>query len=731
MSAQINYAPPETPVHFPRTDEFSRMAKENTDGRFTIFNFKWLHKFKADAIEATADEPDGLIRGGLVTRHILQHAPVKFEPLDLFASFALIPHTWEEAENFSQRLWKLPGCYGNYIHIALDYETLLKKGIKGILADIDAAEKQKNPDAHSFYESARISLESVLLYAERYREEAQRLLYEETDPVRLTELARIRDTLTKVPYNPAETFFEALQSLQLFHFAMNSVESNGISLGRVDYLLHKFYADDLAAGRITPEEAAEWLQLLMLRADIMNGQGDSIILAGSNTDGTPFYSDLTYFILDGVRALRQRGPQIWLRYTDGLPRSLLAKSFVSLREGTSHPGFFYDGVAVPALIRAGFSKEHALDYVSCQCVEISAAGRSLNLCAHTYYNLAKPVEVLLNKGKPMVEDNAWGATVWGGEDFPEDIPMEYESFEDFLNAYEKYLRHLLRWSVENSNARLSHRPEIIITLSSCLTQGCIESGKTLLDGGALYNQTFPNFTSLVTAADSLAAIRKCVYEDKKITLEELAELCRNNFENGENMRLYLLNKCPKYGNDDPEVDSLAKFIYDIIADEYSKYKNIFGDVYAPQYFGFHAPSTHAYTTAATPDGRKHGEAPAGTLGGDMGRETKGLTALFNSVTSFDHTLSSGGLNVNARFHPTVLSTDEDMDKMIDLLIAYFHKGGMEVQINCVSKEILLDAQKHPEKYKDLCVRISGQSAYFNELSRALQEQVIKRVEHVG
>jgi formate C-acetyltransferase len=318
---------------------------------------------------------------------------------------------------------------------------------------------------------------------------------------------------------------------------------------------------------------------------------------------------------------------------------------------------------------------------------------------------------------------------WDGNDFPGDIPVNYDTFEDFLDSYDRYLRYLISCSIPQNDNILAGRPAIILTLSSALIQGCVKSGKSLLEGGALYNQTFPNFTCLVTAADSLAAIKKCVYEDKKLTLEQLAELCRDNFEGNETMRQYLLNKCPKYGNDDPQVDIFAKFIYDIIADEIAKYNNIFGAAYAPQYFGFHAPSTHAYTTAATPDGRRHGEAPSGTFGGDMGRETKGLTALFNSATSFDHTFSSGGLNVNARLSPMFLDTEENIDKMIDVLIAYFQKGGMETQINCISGEILRDAQKNPEKHRDLCVRIAGQSAYFVDLSFAFQEQIIKRTEH--
>ena len=289
---------------------------------------------------------------------------------------------------------------------------------------------------------------------------------------------------------------------------------------------------------------------------------------------------------------------------------------------------------------------------------------------------------------------------------------------------------MLRTVVEASNNYLAAKPAIILTISSVLIEGCIEKNLSAIEGGALYNQTFPNFTGLITAADSLAAIKKYVFEEKKSTLAELAQMCANNFENCESVRQYLLNRCPKYGNEDPEADALAGRILNIADDELLRHKNIYGAEYAPQYFGWRVIEEQSYTLAATPDGRRRGETPTGTLGGDQGRDRSGMTALLNSIVSLDHTKAPGGMNVNLRISGSVLEKDADTEKLIDMLLAYFHSGGMEVQINCVSKEQLADAQAQPEKYRDLCVRVAGQSLYFTELGRALQDQIIKRVEHV-
>jgi len=336
----------------------------------------------------------------------------------------------------------------------------------------------------------------------------------------------------------------------------------------------------------------------------------------------------------------------------------------------------------------------------------------------------------MNGGKAIIEEKTWLKWHWEGST-PKNIPLDFNTFDDFKKSYEMFLRYLLKEVVRYSNDSLSQKSAVSYTITSAFIEGCLEKGVFANEGGAIYNQTAPNFTGVITAADSLAAIKQYVYDEKKATLSELADMCRNNFTGNENARLYLLNQCPKYGNGDASIDSLVSWIMEIIDDELLKQKNIYGDVFMAQYFGWKTVDEHSYTLAATPDGRLFGETPSGTLGGDLGRERKGMTALLNSVTSFDHKKAPGGLNVNLRIGKTLLTTDADVEKMIDLLLTYFENGGMEVQINCVSKETLIAAQKNPEKYTDLNIRVSGQSLYFVELGKALQDQIINRVEHTG
>jgi len=719
---------------FPRAKELLELKQKNRDGIYAEY-CPWMNIYRLEAIKAVSGEPDGLIRGSKITTHLLSNVPVDIASYETVATYGLVPYSSEKAEAAKRELSGYEYGRATRSHIALDYKRLLKRGISGIKNEIEeklvALDRASQDDAIkrkiTFYESTKISLDAVLIYAKRFRDEAMHLLDREGDPKRRAELERLIKALENVPLNPARTFYEALQSLMLYFFAVRLLIDEPNSVGRLDYILHDYYERDLAQGLISREEACALLQVPRIKSSIMTGQSDSYILAGSNPDGTPFWNDLTYFILDATIELPLQGPQLWFRRHPGQPRSLMRRAIEPLRHGVSQPGFFNDGVAVPAMVRAGFSLEHSYDYVCCQCVELTSQGRSNVHSGYCYNNLAKPIEILMNRGKAIVEDSTFHKWAW--EDIPDHIPLDFETFGDFKNAYETYLQYLLQGLVKQSDSHLSEKMEIGYTIGSALLEGCIEDGVFANDGGTLYNQTSPNLTALVTAADCLAAIRQYVFDEKRSTLEELAQMCKDNFEGSEDVRQYLLNRCPKYGNGDSSVDSLAAWILEVVDDELMSHKNIYGDVYMPQHFAWRIIDEQSYTLAATPDGRLYGEAPSGTLGGDQGRERSGMTALFNSVTSLDHTKAPGGLNVNLRVSRSLLEKDEDVEKMIDLLLTYFKNGGMEVQVNCISKEKLVDAQKHPEKYRDLAVRVSGQSLYFVELGLALQNQIINRIEH--
>jgi len=726
---------PQTYGLFPRAKELLKLKQDNKDGIYTEY-CPWRDIYKLAAMRAAENEQDDLIKGAKITRHLLSILPVEIASYDTLATYALIWHSQDEVSTAQAELQRLPHGWATRSHIALDYRNLLVHGIEGLKDEIDknlsTLDKGTRDEAIkrkiTFYESTKISLDAVLCYARRYKEEALRLYEQENDPNRRTELKRLVNALEKVPLKPAESFFEALQSLMLFFFVMRLLTNEPNSVGRLDHILHEYYQRDLASGAITQEEACELLQVPRIKSSILTGQSDSYILAGSNLDGSPFWNDITYFILDATKELPLQGPQLWFRYAPGQPRSLMRWALQPLREGISQPGFFNDEIAVKAMMRTGFTEEHARDYVCCQCVELVSQGRSNLLSGYCYNNLAKPIEILMNKGKAIVEDTT--GYKWDYEDnVPEYIPLEFNTFEEFQKSYELFLRYLLTGIVKTTNDYLSENHEISYSLCSALLEGCLENGILANEGGTIYNQTSPTLPSIVTAADSLAAIRKYVFEEKKATLNELTQMCKDNFEGNEDIRQYLLNRCPKYGNGDASVDELVNWILWVVDDELMSHKNIYGDVYMAQHFGWRIIDEQSYTIASTPDGRLFSETPSGTVGGDLGRERNGMTALLNSVTSLDHTLSAGGINVNLRISPSILKNDDDVEKMIDLLLTYFNNGGMEIQINCISREKLIDAQKHPEKYRDLAVRVSGQSLYFVELGVALQNQIINRVEH--
>jgi formate C-acetyltransferase len=561
-----------------------------------------------------------------------------------------------------------------------------------------------------------------------YKKEAERLLSEEKCEKRRFELERIIAALGRVPFEPAETLFEAVQTMLLFHFSGLLVSVNSNMMGRVDFFLDEYYKKDIELGRVKPEEASEWMQYVYAKSSELVNLGDAMTIGGCYLDGKPFWSDLTYFILDALKALKHHQPQVGFRYAKGMPEELLRRAFMPLLHGVPQPGFFDDDITVASLEGIGFSTRDARNYVNCACVELSSYGCSDILSGYTYHNIAKPLEALLNKGKQMIEERDI-PHAWTRYEFPEDIPVEYASFEEFQESYRLYLGYLVKKLVERTNGHLSRKLAAAYPLPSVLIEDCIETGVAVTDGGARYKQTFPNFVGLVTAADSLSAIRQCVYEDKKLTLEELADVCRNNFEGHEDTRLYLLNKCPKFGNGDKKADEMVKWVYDLVAEELGKHDNIYGIKYAPCYFGEMQYVLQAHHTAATPDGRRLGEAVTPTLGGDQGRDRTGMTALINSVTAFDHTLSPGGLSANFAVSPLSLKSEEDIDMLISALLTYFEKGGMQAQFNHVSGEKLRNAQENPENHRNLLVRVAGFSGYFVNQVREIQDQLIERTEH--
>jgi formate C-acetyltransferase len=686
--------------------------------------------YRARAVRECAGEPDRHVRGGMIAARVLELVPVTIDPLHLFAANGIMPTCSEQerAEAYAY-LATQPPLQGHSHHISMDYRKLLRLGVDGILQQISNHERSPSlsDEQRSFYRGVRIALEGLKNYAERYRAEALGLLRTEADPQRRMELQRMADALDQVPARPARTLFEAIQSQLLLHFGSRTQEMDS-AFGRLDYDLGPFYQRDLTAGRITQEEAATWVQMLLPHLMELSRFSDCVVVGGCEADGvTPVVNDLSYFVLDAMAELKIPDPEIGFRYVPGQPRELLRRAMACVRAGTAHPGFFNDPVCIAALERAGMSRQQAADYANCNCIELTSCGRSSIVSGYAYFNLVKPLEILLNGGKQMVEDANRG--IGRSPEPPEGVIGEYPTFEAFLDAYERYVDHGVDVMVKETDHWMrSVASGTMLPLSSAFIEGCLESGRHSMDGGAVCSQTFPSFVGFSNAVNSLVAVRTAVYEKHFTTLATLAEACRQNFQGHDRLRQYLRTTCPRYGNDDPQADALAVRLYNRLARRFSRYRNIFGQAYAPQFMGWMTHATRGETTAASPDGRLRGQAVSGTLGGDGGTDESGPTALLNSVTRLDHTLCAG-LTVNMALSPGMLRRDDHVERLMDLLLAYFANGGMQIQFNCVSAEALRQAQRDPQQHRNLLVRVAGYSDRFVCLSRTIQEEIIHRTQH--
>ncbi len=679
----------------------------------------------ANALLATKNEKNGYIRGALVTQYILENIPVYLHDYNLFAATGRIPlKDIEDAEARNERKnTSFLSCSG---HISLNLKKILKIGLTGVLNEIDEKLSEPGNENNSFLISTRTAIKAVRHYVDRYKILVSEKISSEQCDLRLDELKRIRNALKNVPDNPPSSLFEAIQALLIMHTVIRTVDKRNTSIGRLDFLLDEFYRKDIESSLIKKEEAAEWIQHIFLHSNEMTDIADSVQICGQTMSGKPFFNDISYFCLDAVLSIKLPNPQIGFRYTKGVPYDLCKKAFKLIGKSLGQPGFFNDEIAIKALGKGGFKKEHARDYVNCSCIELSSAGRSNIMSGFGYFNLAKPVEMILNNGSMIVRDNKYESL----EKSFKNVDLDrVKTFADIKNLYKKFLKIMIKNIVAETNDifKSKNKTQVFLPLSSVFIDGCIENGIHAELGGALYNQTFPAFTGLITAADSLAAIEKTVFTDKSITLSELSAACKNDFENDEKLRHYLLYQCQKYGNGNVDSDNIVKWIYDIVSDELSLYKNHFKEPYGPCYFGYVRFVDNGKLTGATPDGRKKGQPVTGTMGSDQGKDKNGITALFASVVNFDHTKSHGGIAVNASIDKSILKSDDGIKNTIELLLTYFSMGGMHIQFNCVDKDVLLDAQKHPENHQNLLVRVAGFTDRFISCSREIQNQIIDRM----
>lgn len=634
---------------------------------------------------------------------------------------------------------------GNYFfngvgHISVDYARGLAKGLEGVIAQAEAEMAGldiTDPDQLNkmhFLRAVIMSNKAVIRFAERFAEEADRLAAGEKNAKRKTELKEIARICRKVPAKPAETFWEAIQSFWFVQLAIQ-IESNGHSISpmRFDQYMYPYLKAD---ADITVEKAQELLDLLWIKFTEINKVRDegstkafggypmfqNLIIGGQDQTGKDATNELSYMCLQATANVRLYQPSISIRIHDGTPDSLYMKSIEISRIGLGMPAYYNDRVIIPGLLSRGLTREDARDYGIIGCVEPQVGGKTEGWHDAAFFNMAKVLELALNDGVDPVSNKQLGPKTG-------DL-TSFKSFDDVMDAYKKQMKHFVQLLIISDNAvDIAHGERAPLPFLSSLADDCIAKGKSLQEGGAHYNFTGPQGVGVGNVGDSLAAIKKLVFEEKAVSMADLKEAIKNNFEGKEDLRQILLNRAPKFGNDDDYADDIAREGALIYCKEVEKYKNPRNGGFQPGLYPVSANVPLGSMVGATPDGRKAGTPLADGVSPVSGCDQTGPTAAVKSVAKLDHIIASNGTLLNQKLHPNAMKDEAGMRNLMALTETFFCDGGLHVQYNVVSGKTLMDAQKNPEKHRGLVVRVAGYSAFFTALDTALQNDIIERTEH--
>lgn len=682
---------------------------------------------------------------------------------------------------------------GNYFyngvgHVTVNYGEVLKIGYKGIKEKAKAALgklKITDPDCsvrRAFLEAVIISCDSAINYAKRYSALAKQLADKESNPVRRAELIAISENCNKVPENGAESFWEACQSFWFIQMLIQ-LEASGhsISPGRFDQYMYPYYKADMDSGKITREYAQELIDCVWVKLndmtkvrDLASAEGfagysmfQNLIAGGQTPDGRDATNDLSFMCIEACMHVMLPQPSFSVRVWNGTPHEFMLKAAELTRTGIGFPAYYNDEVVIPALISRGLTMEDARDYNIIGCVEPQKSGKTDGWHDAAFFNMCRPLELVFSNGM----DEGCQVGIKTGE-----LP-EFKTFDDFYDAYKAQISDMIELMVNADNAiDIAHAERCPLPFLSSMVEDCIGRGKSVQNGGAVYNFTGPQGFGVANMADSMYTIKKLVYEDKKFTLCELKEALQNNYGKANSDKytektavevlkrmtdagieindqvvaevikqvknsdipadkktkyqniLDMIEALPKFGNDNEEIDALARDVAYTYTKPVEKYKNPRGGRYQAGLYPVSANVPLGAQTGATPDGRLAHTPVADGVSPSAGNDINGPTASANSVSRLDHFIASNGTLFNMKFHPSALAGKSGLEGFVSLVRGYFDQKGSHMQFNVVSRETLRDAQKNPDKYRSLVVRVAGYSALFTTLSKSLQDDIINRTE---
>ena len=682
---------------------------------------------------------------------------------------------------------------GNYFyngvgHVTVQYDKVLAVGYEGIIAQVEDELAKCDPGDQDyctrsqFLQAVLISCRAVIRYARRYADLAEKEAAACADAGRKQELLQIASNCRRVPAKGATSFYEACQSFW-FVQQLLQIESSGhsISPGRFDQYMYPYYKRDLDGGKLTREFAQELLDCIWVKLNDLNKCRDAasaegfagyslfqnLIVGGQDRDGNDVTNDLSFMCITASKHVFLPQPSLSIRVWNKTPHALMLKAADLTRTGIGLPAYYNDEVIIPSLLNMGLTMEDAREYNIIGCVEPQKAGKTEGWHDAAFYNMCRPLELVFSNGY----DKGEKISIETGR--VEDMT----SFEEFYDAYKKQMDYNISLLVNADNAiDVAHATRCPLPFLSCMVDDCIKRGKTVQEGGAVYNFTGPQGFGIANMADSLYAIKKLVFEEKKVTLAEYKRALAMNYGQGfdeisaaeivtqivremeargmkvdeneiaamiatvmsaelpaEEKQKYealreMIDEVPKFGNDIEEVDMFARDVAYTYTRPLLKYRNPRGGQFQAGLYPVSANVPLGAQTGATPDGRLAHTPVADGVSPSAGKDVHGPTAAANSVSKLDHGIASNGTLFNQKFHPTALSGEKGLENFVALIRSYFDQKGSHMQFNVVDRETLLDAQRNPEKYAHLVVRVAGYSALFTTLSKSLQDDIIRRTE---
>ena len=619
-----------------------------------------------------------------------------------------------------------------YLKGFLDY----KQDIQDAIDRLDYLNDPEAYDKLNQLKGMSIACDAIIILGQRYAAYARELAEKETDEVRKQELLQIAANCDRVPAHAPETFWQAIQMYWFVHLGVTTELNpwDAYSPGRFDQHLIRFYKKDTADGILNDEKALELLECLWVKFNnqpappkvgiTLKESGTYTDFANINTggitpDGQDGVNDVSYLILDCMDEMKLLQPSSNVQISRKTPRAFLLRACEISRKGWGQPAFYNTDAIVQELLNAGKSIEDARRGGTSGCVETGAFGNEAYILTG-YFNLPKILEITLNNGFDKVSGKQLGLKLGYAEDF--------KTYDELWDAYVKQIKHFIDIKVAGSNViETIYAKYMPAPFLSVITNDCIAKGKDYNGGGARYNTKYIQGVGIGTITDSLAAIKYNVFDKKTFTMKQLMEALEDNFE-GHDLILHLVkNRTPKYGNDDDYADDIMKDVFTMYRDTVTGRKTPFGATYRVDML----PTTcHVYfgeVMMASPNGRLAHVPVSEGISPEKGADTHGPTAVIKSCSKMDH-LSTGGTLLNQKFTPSVVAGKEGLDNMANLILAYFNMDGHHIQFNVIDRETLIEAQKHPEEYKDLIVRVAGYSDHFRNLSKALQDEIINRTE---